>query len=266
MKLLTCVKIVPDLEQLRTADWQGGCERLRQQTEFAARVLSCFDEGALELALRCRDLAPSETSLQVLSVGGCETVPFFRTLLALGFSETILIRRETAQFCSPAATAALIASAVRSRGMPDVILTGSQSSDENNGETGFMLAEMLNLLCISDVTSFVYAGEGRLLVKSAAGRTVVRRLVETPVLLSIGNTECSSLRVPTLKNRLAASAMEISTESAAELSAFTEPTLASFAVRKMERFSHFVDGSDASKAAVTIYNEYLRGRLVADDM
>ena len=62
MRIVVGFKVTPDYEALRPSDWAGAATG-GLQTRYVRRILSCFDESALELALRLRD-ARAERGLQ----------------------------------------------------------------------------------------------------------------------------------------------------------------------------------------------------------
>ncbi len=82
MRVLTCFKVTPDFEALRAADWLTA-PTSGLPTRYVRRVLNCFDESALELALRLRDAAADldlTVDLGALCVGGREADPYLKTL------------------------------------------------------------------------------------------------------------------------------------------------------------------------------------------
>ena len=128
LRILVSFKVTPDFEALREADWlagaaddaAGGAAR-GVETRYVRRVLNCFDESALEMALRLSDARAergSATSLGALSVGGRETEPYLKTLLALGYDRAARVEPEAALDFAPAVTASVIASFVRRDGPP----------------------------------------------------------------------------------------------------------------------------------------------------
>jgi electron transfer flavoprotein beta subunit len=89
LRVLACFKVTPDFEALRAADWAAAATH-GVETRYARRILNCFDESALEMALRLSDTLAGRgvpVELRALSVGGREVEPFLQTLVALGFEQ-----------------------------------------------------------------------------------------------------------------------------------------------------------------------------------
>ena len=204
MRILVCFKVTPDYEALRDADWVAGPgDAVRSR--YVRRVLNCFDESALELALRLRDDAAGQgvvAELGALSVGGRETKPFFATLHALGYERAARIEAGGALDYAPAATAALIAGYAQRVDRSDLLLLGSRCGPGDSGTVPFLVAEELGWPCVTQVTEVAPAGGG-LRVTCAADDGRLSLTVRPPCVLAIGNALVSHLRVPTLTDRLA---------------------------------------------------------------
>jgi electron transfer flavoprotein alpha/beta subunit len=204
VRILVCFKVTPDYEALRDADWVAGPgDAVRSR--YVRRVLNCFDESALELALRLRDDPAGQgvvAELGALSVGGRETEPFFATLHALGYERAARIEPGAALDYVPAATAALIAGYARRVDRSDLLLLGSHCGPGDSGTVPFLVAEELGWPCVTQVTEVAPAGAG-LRVTCAADDGRLSLTVRPPCVLAIGNALVSHLRVPTLTDRLA---------------------------------------------------------------
>lgn len=204
VRILVCFKVTPDYEALRDADWVAGPgDAVRSR--YVRRVLNCFDESALELALRLREDAAGQgvvAELGALSVGGRETEPFFATLYALGYERAARIEAGAALDYAPVATAALLAGYARHVDRSDLLLLGSRCGPGDSGTIPFLVAEELGWPCVTQVTEVAPAGAG-LRVTGAAEDGRLSLTVRPPCVLAIGNALVSHLRVPTLTDRLA---------------------------------------------------------------
>jgi len=205
MRILVCFKVTPDYEALRDADWVAGPgDAVRSR--YVRRVLNCFDESALELALRLRETltqGDAAAGLGALSVGGHETEPFFATLYALGYERAARIEPGAALDYAPAATAALIAGYARRVDRSDLLLLGSRCGPGDSGTVPFLVAEELGWPCLTQVTDVEPTGDEGLRVTCAADDGRLGLTVRPPCVLAIGNALVSHLRVPTLTERLA---------------------------------------------------------------
>ena len=105
MRILVSFKVTPDFEALREADWVAAAAGDGVETRYVRRVLNCFDESALELALRLSESLAGrgvEADLGALSVGGREAEPYLTTLLALGYERAARVEPEAALDFAPA--------------------------------------------------------------------------------------------------------------------------------------------------------------------
>jgi electron transfer flavoprotein alpha/beta subunit len=218
MRIATGFKVTPDYEALRASGWARAAAH-GVETRYVRRILNCFDESALELALRLRDARAQhglETRLAAFSVAGREALPFLKTLQALGLEDIALVETRSgagagsgdaeaepgaALDFAPAATAGLIAASALYLG-GDVLLLGCRSGPGDAGTVPFLVAESLGRPCLTQVTEIEPLDDHRLRVTFAADDGLVRATVRPPCVLAIGNAVVSHLRVPTLKDRL----------------------------------------------------------------
>ena len=137
MKILVPIKRVPDTDQKIQVQPDGsGIE-----TDGLPFVINPFDAIAVEEALRIRENSAEATEVLVVSVGPEECETQLRTALAMGADNATLIH------CgSPLDpwNVACILKAFTLRFQPDLILLGKQGVDDDHGQTGQMLAALLD--------------------------------------------------------------------------------------------------------------------------
>jgi electron transfer flavoprotein alpha/beta subunit len=108
---------------------------------------------------------------------------------------------------NPALVAGSIAAFVRERGGYDLIITGKQTGPGESGLIPRMLASGLGLPCIPEVFSLKYCSRGiRVISKTDAGQAVMT--VTKPAVYAVGEALHSYLRVPTLREKIAAGSKE----------------------------------------------------------
>jgi len=227
LRILVSFKVTPDFEALREADWLAGAEDDAAEdaahgveTRYVRRVLNCFDESALEMALRLADARAqrgSATSLGALSVGGKETEPYLKTLLALGYERAARVEPEAALDFAPAVVAALIAGYVRQVDHSDLLLLGCRSGPGDSGTVPFLLAEALGWPCLTQVLEVEPLPDDRVRVACLVDDGLRRVTLRLPCVLAVGNAVVSQLRVPTLTDRLARKHAPIDVLSGADL-------------------------------------------------
>jgi electron transfer flavoprotein beta subunit len=97
-----------------------------------------FDEIAVEEAIRLKDKGVSE--IVVVSIGEQKAQETLRTALAMGADRAILVVSETR--VEPLGVAKLLARIVDEE-KPDLVILGKQAIDDDNNQTGQMLAGLL---------------------------------------------------------------------------------------------------------------------------
>jgi len=144
MKLLVCIKQVMESGSELEIDDSGQWLKYSDATRFE---INKYDEYAIEEAVRIKENL-NGVRIDVVTVGPARAADALRRGLGIGADEAIHILDETEGCRPPAITAAWIAAMARGRNY-DLILTGIMSDDEMNGQTGPMIAQILDLPCVS---------------------------------------------------------------------------------------------------------------------
>lgn len=108
------------------------------ETDGVKMSINPFDEIALEEALRVRERGEAQEVIAV-SIGGSEAQQQLRTGLAMGADRAILVEAENA--VDPL-TAARVFLELINRESPGLVLLGKQAIDDDNNQTGQMLAAL----------------------------------------------------------------------------------------------------------------------------
>lgn len=211
MKILVCIKQVPDMESRFRPDASGVWY---SEVDMAFRVNE-YDEFAVEEAVRLKEKLGGEPELTVLSLGPDRVVEGIKKALAMGCDRGIHVQDSSAQLKDPWQIASAIAACARGESY-DLIFTGLQSQDRGSAQVGVMLAELLEYSCATTAIGFEY-GEGTVTVKrelEGGLRAVVR--LKTPALVTC-QLGLNQPRYPTLPNIMKAKKKEIRTIPVAEL-------------------------------------------------
>jgi len=160
MNILVCIKQVPDTE---TRIKIGGDKKSIDPTDVNW-ILNPYDEYAVEEALKIKERL-GDTTVTVISVGAERTVSAIRSALAMGADEAVLIK--TDQRLDSLATAKALAAAIKEMSY-DLILSGKQGVDDDNLQVGPMVAELLNIPCVTYISE----------LKLESGKATVKREVE----------------------------------------------------------------------------------------
>ena len=134
VKILVAVKQVMDVE-LNIRVKEG-----RVLEDGMNYVLSKWDENAVEAALRIK--ADKEADVVVVSVGPEKSTETLRRALAMGADTAFLISDPEALKADSLGVARILAKAALKEGA-DLVITGLQAQDSDQGGVGPMLAELL---------------------------------------------------------------------------------------------------------------------------
>jgi electron transfer flavoprotein beta subunit len=135
MKILVCVKRVldPNVKISVKADGSG------VDLSNLKMAMNPFDEIAVEAAVRLREGGKADEALAV-SLGGKACQETLRTALAMGVDRAVHVVSE--RELQPLSVAKLLAEMVR-REQPNLVIMGKQAIDDDNNQTGQMLAALL---------------------------------------------------------------------------------------------------------------------------
>lgn len=271
-RILVAFKVTPDFEALRESDWSADRATGLVETRFVPRILNCFDESALELALRLRDAGAGAggggAGLSALSVGGREVDRHLETLNALGFERAARVDPGADLDFAPAVVASIIAGYVRRVGGSDLVMLGSRAGPGDSGIVPFLVAELLGWPCVNQVTGVALLGDGRLRAACLADDGLLRLTVRTPCVLAVGNAVVSRLRVPTLTERLARRDVAIEVLAPTDVGVDMAEGLerATCVLTGLEhvdwgRRGDVIGGDTPKEKARTLYDRYLRERI-----
>lgn len=211
MKILVCFKTVCNLEHSTPKEL---CS-LRNGTlnvELFGRRLGNYDEAALENALRTADALKArgdEVTLHAAAIGEKDE-QYGRELYALGFQKvTYLDFKEEQDFTyRPELTAAVLRVYIEEECGYDMIFMGKQAGMGENGMTPFLLAESLQMPCVSDIYSIKAVKQG-IGVISQTGNKMIKRIVIKPAIYIMGEAEHPYLRMATLREKITCREKEV---------------------------------------------------------
>jgi len=136
---IVCMKQVPDTESIIRIDGEG----TGIVEEGLTYVANPYDEYAVEEALRLREKF-GEGKITVVTVGPQRAEEAMRYFFAMGADEGVLIRDDEPQKRDSLSVAQCLAEAIRDMEY-DVIFCGKQAVDDDSGQVGAMLAELLDI-------------------------------------------------------------------------------------------------------------------------
>jgi electron transfer flavoprotein beta subunit len=211
MKLLVCIKQVPDLESRFKPDSAGVWF---SETDLAFRMNE-YDEYAVEQAVRLREQLGDSAELTVLSIGPDRVVEAIKKALAMGCDKAVHIQDPAVHLKDPWQIASAIAAYAREHGF-DLIFTGMQSQDRGSAQVGVTVAEQLGMACATTLVGFSFDNGTITAKRELEGgiKGIVR--MKTPALVTC-QLGLNTPRYPTLPNIMKAKRKEVSTIPVGEL-------------------------------------------------
>ncbi|HBA88188.1 MAG TPA: electron transfer flavoprotein subunit beta [Geobacter sp.] len=211
MKILVCIKQVPDLESRFKPDQAGVWF---SDTDLAFRMNE-YDEYAVEQAVRLKEQLGDAPELTVLSIGPDRVVEVIKKALAMGCDRAVHVQDPAAHLKDPWQIASIIAAYAKDQGF-DLILTGMQSQDRGSAQVGVTVAEILGVPCATTLVGFSYDGGTVTAKRELEGglKGVVKLKIPALVTCQLG---LNTPRYPTLPNIMKAKKKEIAAVPVAEL-------------------------------------------------
>ncbi len=135
-------------------------------------IMNPYDEFAVEQALRLKEKLGAGEVI-VVSLGGAAAATTLRNALAMGADRAIHLKSDVAADSLQVARA--LASAVKATN-PAIVWFGRQAVDDDAAQVGPMVAELLDLPCVTAIATFELDGEKATVERDIEGG---REVVET---------------------------------------------------------------------------------------
>lgn len=210
MKILVCVKQVPDMESRFKVNGDGNWY---DGTDLAWRMNE-YDEYAVEQAVQLKEQV-GDADLTVLSIGPDRVKEMMKKALAMGCDRGVHVADDQSYQKDPYEIASVIAEFAKDKGF-DLIFTGMQSQDRGSGQVGVLVAELLGLASITTVVDFAYA-DGKVNAKrELEGGIKAKVSCATPALVTC-QLGLNTPRYPTLPNIMKAKKKELLSVDIGEL-------------------------------------------------
>ncbi len=210
MKLLVCIKQVPDMESRfkvnAAADWYD-------ETDLAWRMNE-YDEYAVEQAVQLKEQL-GDADLTVLCVGPERVKETMKKALAMGADRGIHIADDLSYQKDPFAIASLIVNFAKDKDF-ELIFTGLQSQDRGSAQVGVMVAELLGIPSLTTLVEFNFAAGTVNGKRELEGGSKAKVSCATPALVSC-QLGLNTPRYPTLPNIMKAKKKELLTIPVDEL-------------------------------------------------
>ncbi len=171
MNIVACVKQVPDTEaQIRVKPDGSGIDETGIKW-----VMNTYDEYGVEEALRMKEKHGG--TVTIVTLGPARAMEAIRTALAMGADKGIHISDPALDGADAYGTASALAAAIK--GIPhDIIFCGQRAVDDDAGQVGAILAELLGIPQVTVVTKCEINGSTVRVVRPVEGAQFV---IESPL-------------------------------------------------------------------------------------
>lgn len=243
MKILVCISKTPDTTaKIAFAD---------NNTKFAEAgvqwIINPYDEWyALVRAIELKEANPSAT-LHLVHVGGADAEPVIRKALALGGDEAIRVNAEPTDSYFVASQIA----AVARQGTYDLVLTGKETIDYNNGAIPGMLAEMLDTPYVALATKLDVTGQTATVKREIEGG---EETVEASLPLVVGCQKgMAEARIPNMRGIMAARTKPLKVVEPTEAAPLTQ--VAAFGLPPAKAGVKLVSADNVEELAKLLHEE-----------
>jgi electron transfer flavoprotein beta subunit len=202
MKILVCIKQVPDMESKFKVDAGG---TWYAKTDLAWRMNE-YDEYAVEQAVQLKE-QEKDADLTVLCVGSEKVKETMKKALAMGCDRGAHIADEEVSGKEPYQIAGIIAEYAKDKNF-DLIFTGMQSQDRGSAQVGILVAEMLGIPGVTTVVSFAFKDGVIDAKRELEGGVKACVSVDAPAVITC-QLGLNTPRYPTLPNIMKAKKKEL---------------------------------------------------------
>jgi len=245
MKVLVPVKRVVDFNvKVRVKADGSGVE-----TANVKMSMNPFDEIAVEEAVRLRE-AGAATEIVVVSCGVQACQETLRTALALGADRAILV--ECADELQPLAVAKLLKALV-DKEQPGLVILGKQAIDDDNNQTGQMLAALAGLAQATFASKVVVEGGFAAVTREIDGGLETIK-VKLPAIITT-DLRLNEPRYVTLPNIMKAKKKPLQTLKPADLGVDVAPRIKTLKVSEPPKRGAGVKVPDVATLVAKLKNE-----------
>ncbi len=214
MNIAVCIKQILDPE-LPPRDFQIDRRAKKAVAANAPLVISPFDENALEVALKLREKS-GEGKVTAITAGPSTAQDALRKALAMKADEAVHVSDPAFEQLDSDGIASTLAAAITQLGGFDLVLFGRQAGDWDFGQVGSLVAEKLELPCVTFV-SRVEPSDGNLSLRREADNGFELIEATPPLVLTVTNDETNAPRLPSVRDTMMAFRKPIRTLSLADL-------------------------------------------------
>jgi electron transfer flavoprotein beta subunit len=246
MKIGVCIKQVPSREAEVIPGSDGAWIAAAESHDSSEP-----DNYALEAGLQLKEQHGGEVVAILLGPAAASEV--MKTALAKGADRAIHLQEEAAERLDPLQVASALAAVAREEQF-DLILTGLQSDDQGHGQTGVLLAELLDIAHCTVVVEIRLEGDRVQVKRELEGGWSQQAALSLPAVLTV-QSGINSPRYATFKGIIAARKKAIRGLAAGDLLPADLPasqTLLQLYVPAQDKQTEMLSGSPAEQAVALV--------------
>ena len=190
-----------------------------------------FDEIAVEEAIRLKDRA-GVTEIVVVSIGEPKAQETIRTALAMGADRGILVTAETR--VEPLGVAKILAKIVEEE-QPQLVILGKQAIDDDNNQTGQMLAGLLGWAQGTFASKIEIAGDTATVTREVDGGLETDAL-KLPAIVTT-DLRLNEPRYASLPNIMKAKSKPLAQKTAADYGVDVTPRITTLKVADVDELA-----------------------------
>ena len=199
-----------------------------------------FDEIAVEEAIRLKDKGVTE--IVVVSIGEQKSQETLRTARAMGADRAILVVSEDK--VEPLGVAKLL-KAIVDEEKPDLVILGKQAIDDDNNQTGQMLAGLLGVGQATFASKVELAGDSVTVTREVDGGSETETL-KLPAIITV-DLRLNEPRYASLPNIMKAKSKPMANKTPADFGVDVSPRLATLKVVEPAKRSAGVKVADVDE-------------------
>jgi electron transfer flavoprotein beta subunit len=213
MKIIVCIKQVPDAKDVRLDPKTNNLSR-----EGVQSIINPYDRYALEEAVRIKEKFGG--TVTVLTMGPPQAEEILRESVSCGADEAVLVSDRAFAGADTLATTYTLSQAIKKIGGADLILCGKQAIDGDTAQVGPGLAVRMDIPYVTCVRRIVEVSEKNFVVERLMDDGYDEVEVTLPALFTVVK-EINEPRLPSLKGKMRAKKLAITTLTAADIDADT---------------------------------------------
>ncbi|MBQ8476613.1 electron transfer flavoprotein subunit beta/FixA family protein [bacterium] len=202
MNIAVCIKQVPDVDDIK---WTK--ENNLDRSQMLSKI-NKHDEWALDWALSARAKF-KDAKVTAISMGPKPAADILNRALAKGCDRAILLCDKLFAASDTLATSKILANAI-SKYIPDfnIVITGQMAADGDTAQVPVSLAQILNIVDITNASEIVNADKNIVIVKQKLGDKINIFEANTPCLIAI-KEECPEKFIPKINDYIRAQNINI---------------------------------------------------------